>query len=73
MEELLTVKEAAEALRLKPSTIYAYAEKGILPYTKLGNRLLFQKSRLEEWVEANSHPGRSLSAEEAMGRGRFDG
>ena len=59
MDELITVKEAAELLRLRPSTIYAYTEKGILPHTKLGNRLFFQKSRLEEWVEENSYPGRS--------------
>lgn len=64
MEELLTVKEAAEAVRLKPSTIYTYAEKGILPFSKLGSRLLFQKSKLEEWIQENSHPGRSLQADE---------
>ena len=40
MDALLTVKEAAEITRLKTKTLYAYAERKIIPHIKLGSRLL---------------------------------
>jgi Helix-turn-helix domain len=55
MDDLLTVKEAAEITRLKPKTLYAYAERriiphpgrkqascsGMQPYIKLGESFVF--------------------------------
>ena len=70
MEALLTVKEAAEITRLKPKTLYAYAERRIIPHPgrsqahcsgmhphiKLGSRLFFTREKLEGWIESNSVP-----------------
>jgi len=70
MEALLTVKEAAEITRLKTKTLYAYAERriiphpgrkqascsGMQPYIKLGSRLFFTREKLEEWIESKSVP-----------------
>jgi excisionase family DNA binding protein len=56
MEALLTVKEAAEITRLKTKTLYAYAERRIIPHIKLGSRLFFTREKLEGWIESNSVP-----------------
>jgi excisionase family DNA binding protein len=56
MEALLTVKEAAEITRLKTKTLYAYAERRIIPHIKLGSRLFFTREKLEGWIEENSVP-----------------
>ncbi|MCK5098524.1 MAG: helix-turn-helix domain-containing protein [Desulfobacteraceae bacterium] len=50
MEQLLTVKEAAEITRLNPKTLYAYAERRIIPHIKLGSRLFFTEKQLEKWI-----------------------
>ena len=54
MGPLLTVKEASEFTRLKPKTLYAYAERRIIPHVKLGSRLFFTKEKLERWIEDHS-------------------
>lgn len=56
MDALLTVKEAAEITRLKTKTLYAYAERRIIPHIKLGSRLFFTREKLEEWIESKSVP-----------------
>jgi excisionase family DNA binding protein len=51
-ERLLTVEELADWLRLKPSTVYAWAASGKLPSVRIGNRLRFQRSDVLRWIEA---------------------
>jgi len=46
----LTVREAAELLRLAPKTIYALVTSRRVPYRKAGRRLLFLESELIEWT-----------------------
>ena len=50
LEGLLTVDEVATMLRLKPSTIRAYAERCTLPCVRVGNRLRFKPSDLDLWI-----------------------
>ena len=56
MEKLLTVEEAAEMTRLKPRTIYVYAERRKIPHIKLGTRLLFDREALQNWINSNTVP-----------------
>jgi excisionase family DNA binding protein len=49
---LLTVPELANWLRLKPSTIYAWAEAGRLPCVRLGGRLRFVRGDVLRWIDA---------------------
>ena len=57
MEPLLTVQEASELTRLKPKTLYAYAEQKRIPHVKLGSRLLFEREKLELWIQGCSVEG----------------
>ena len=49
-ERFLTVVEAAEFLRVKPSTIYSWVSQGRIPHSKVGSRVIFEKSALVEFV-----------------------
>ena len=51
-EEILTVKEVAEWLKLKPTTIYDWAARSRIPCVRLGGRLRFVKKDLNRWIES---------------------
>jgi predicted DNA-binding transcriptional regulator AlpA len=49
--ELLTVKEAADFLRLSVSCLNQWRVKGIgPPYIKLGSRVVYAETDLRNWV-----------------------
>ena len=50
-QRLWTVDEVAEYLQIRPSTIRAYAERGILRCVEVGNCLRFRPLDISEWVE----------------------
>ena len=50
MNNLLTVKEISEILKVKPSTIYAWAEQGRIPAYKLNGSLRFIEKEITEWI-----------------------
>jgi excisionase family DNA binding protein len=55
MDKLLTVKEAAEMLRLAPGTIYHLISRHAVPCVKLSKRCVrFRQSELEQWVSNHS-------------------
>lgn len=51
-EKLLTRKQAAEYLGLKPDTLAGWHSKGMysLPLVKVGNAVRYRLSDLEEWL-----------------------
>ena len=55
-KSILTVGEAAALTGLKPSTIYAYAERRKIPHMKVGTRLLFDAKQLTEWLDSHRVP-----------------
>jgi excisionase family DNA binding protein len=59
-DQLMTVHETAELLKVKAETVYCNASKGLLPVMKQGNRLYFSRAELMEYVKA----GRKLTLAE---------
>lgn len=55
---LLNVKQVAQYLQLKESTIYSWAQDGKIPAIKIGRTWRFRRSDLDIWLE------RHLKAEE---------
>lgn len=51
---LLNVKEVAEIVRVKPSTIYQWAELGLIPCCKLNGSLRFSKAEIYKWIGENT-------------------
>jgi len=48
--EILTLEEVAMYLRLKPQTIYKWAQEKRIPAAKLGKEWRFRKSILDRWL-----------------------
>ena len=54
MKNLLTVKGVARILKVKPSTIYQWAEQKQIPCIKLNGSLRFDYSKVLEWIKKNT-------------------
>lgn len=49
----MTIEEVAKYLKLKPQTIYKWAQEGKIPGAKLGKEWRFRKHILDEWVDSS--------------------
>jgi PTS system nitrogen regulatory IIA component len=50
MEDILTLEEVANYLRVSEGTVYEWAQKGEIPAGKIGTVWRFRKSDIEQWV-----------------------
>lgn len=53
MEDIMTIEEVSKYLKMKPQTIYTWAQNGKIPAAKIGKEWRFRKSIIDEWF--NSH------------------
>lgn len=51
--DIMTLEEVAEYLRLKPQTIYTWAQEKKIPAAKLGKEWRFRRSVVDKWF--NQH------------------
>lgn len=49
----MTLEEVARYLKLKPQTVYKWAQEEQIPGTKLGKEWRFRKSLLDEWIDTS--------------------
>ena len=47
--DIMTLEEVARYLKLKPQTIYTWAQEKRIPAAKLGKEWRFRKSIIDEW------------------------
>lgn len=52
-DKIMTLEEVAEYLRVKPQTIYTWAQEKKIPAAKLGKEWRFRKSIIDHWF--NEH------------------
>ncbi len=57
--EILTLEEVADYLRLTPQTIYKWAQERKIPAVKLGKEWRFRKSILDQWIDEQIQGGDS--------------
>jgi PTS system nitrogen regulatory IIA component len=53
MDDIMTLEEVAKYLKLKPQTIYTWAQNKKIPAAKLGKEWRFRKSVIDKWF--NNH------------------
>ena len=53
-EELLTIQETADLLRLKVSTIYKMVCQRRIPFAKYSGKLRFPRDSIVAWVESHT-------------------
>jgi excisionase family DNA binding protein len=49
--EILTIEEVAAYLRLKPQTIYKWAQEKRIPAAKIGKEWRFRRSVIDRWLD----------------------
>lgn len=52
-DEIMTLEEVAKYLKLKPQTVYKWAQEEQIPGAKLGKEWRFRKSILDEWIDTS--------------------
>ncbi len=50
---ILNIEEVAKYLKMKPQTIYTWAQSGKIPAAKIGKEWRFRKDIIDEWF--NQH------------------
>ena len=48
--KVLTVREAADQLKVKPQWVYAMLREGGLPFIRLGRQIRIDEDSLEKWL-----------------------
>ncbi len=49
LDDIMTLEEVAKYLRLKPQTIYTWAQEKKIPAAKLGKEWRFKRSIIDAW------------------------
>ena len=55
-DEMLTIEDLAAYLKLKPQTIYKWAQTGKIPGAKFGKEWRFRRSTIEQWIDDSFPP-----------------
>jgi len=50
-DEILTLPEVAQLLKVAEKTVYSMAQKGLLPAFKVGGQWRFKCADLDQWIE----------------------
>jgi excisionase family DNA binding protein len=53
-DEILTVKELCDLLRLHPTTVYKLVRQGKIPRFRVGNEWRFRRDVIERWTVEQS-------------------
>ena len=56
-DEVLTIKEVAEYLKLTEKTVYRLAAEGKIPGFKVGGSWRFHKDEIREWTRQQTKTG----------------
>lgn len=54
MSEMLTARELEALLRIDVKTIYAYVQKGLIPYVRIQSNIRFIRDEILEWISQQS-------------------
>jgi len=53
-DEILTLPEVAQLLKVAEKTVYTMAQKGELPAFKVGGQWRFRRADLDVWIDAKT-------------------
>ena len=62
-DEIMTVKELAEYLKIAEKTAYRFAAEGKVPGFKVGSAWRFKKKEVDKWIEKQSRTVSSNNGE----------
>lgn len=50
-DQLLTIQQAGDLIKLTVPTLYGYVRRNEIPFSKKGKRLYFSKQELTDWIK----------------------
>ncbi len=59
---ILTVKEVASLLKIKPCTVYAWAEQRLIPSYKFNGALRFSEEDIKAWLNSCKLPAEEYNS-----------
>jgi excisionase family DNA binding protein len=65
LPEILTAKDLAKALQISVKTIYAYVQRGLIPYIRIESNVRFSKHQVQRWLEERSFQPRPVNGKGA--------
>lgn len=51
-------RDVCEVLRISKRTLQVYREKGLLPYTRIKNKIFYRTEDVQKLLESSDHPQR---------------
>jgi excisionase family DNA binding protein len=69
MDDLLTLKELSEYLKIAEKTLYGYARTGKIPGIRIGSAWRFRRSDIEQWLEEQRRLTESCYREKSAASG----
>lgn len=57
--DLMTTEQIVDYLQISKSTLYKWCHEQYIPHIKLGNKLRFDKDKVEQWIADRECAGRT--------------
>jgi PTS system nitrogen regulatory IIA component len=55
-EQLMSVRELADYLRVNISTVYIWSQRGQIPALKMGKMWRYRRSEIDQWLRERRSP-----------------
>ncbi len=62
-DDILTIPEVADLLRVAEKTVYALAQRGEIPAFKVGGQWRFSRGAIQAWIDERTRAGQYSGAE----------
>jgi excisionase family DNA binding protein len=62
-DDILTIPEVAELLRIAEKTVYTLAQRGEIPAFKVGGQWRFSRGAIQVWIDDRTRAGQQPGAE----------
>ncbi|MFI5093738.1 MAG: helix-turn-helix domain-containing protein [Candidatus Acidiferrales bacterium] len=53
--ELMTAKDLEALLKIDVKTIYAYVQRGLIPYVRIQSNVRFVKRQIFDWIDERNY------------------
>ncbi len=60
---LVTIREVSERLMVKPSTLYSWVRRGVIPFHRLNGLVRFDLDEIEAWIKSSESTVSTISIE----------
>ena len=64
-EQLMSVKDVAEYLKVDMSTVYLWSQRGQMPAMKVGRMWRYRRAEIDAWLDQRRSPSVQVMAQQA--------